>query len=91
MRSTEILSLGAVLDFKNKKKRTATKEKKRWLGELPTKCDICKGELTNGFVDGKTIWGPWAIMCFGCYWEKGVGLGLGKGQHYDREGVKIYG
>lgn len=36
----------------------------RWLHTAPTHCEICKKPLKEYFVDGKTVWGPWAIMCF---------------------------
>lgn len=64
---------------------------RQWVGDVPTKCDLCGGPLTYGFVDGKTAYGPWAIMCFGCCWKRGVGVGLGVGQHYSAEGVKVAG
>ena len=41
------------------------------------KCNFCEGEAE---YDGKTIYGPWAFMCFRCFEAFGVGLGLGKGQ-----------
>lgn len=51
------------------------------------KCDICQTEITSVYVDGKTVYGPWANMCLYCHATKGVGLGLGlgKGQAYDVE------
>ena len=62
----------------------------KWLGQTET-CDICGGklrifgELGNRywFVDGRTIKGPWALMCISCFEAFGVGLGLGCGQKYD--------
>lgn len=49
--------------------------------ELP-KCDFCKGigVLSKAKYDGKTIHGSWAYMCQTHYDERGVGLGLGRGQ-----------
>lgn len=64
---------------------------KRWVGEKPRHCDLCARALTRGWVDGKTIRGPWANMCHGCHKRYGVGLGLGRGQQYDRDGVKVDG
>jgi len=67
-------------------------ERKRWLSEMPKKCNICEGLLEDGFVDGKTnSSGCWAIMCLNCYEVYGTGLGLGLGQQYDKEGFKIGG
>ena len=57
---------------------------KKWMGSTP-KCDFCKMDMPNLFVDGKTIHGPWAMMCLSCFDHHGVGLGLGKGQQYIRQ------
>jgi len=62
-----------------------------WIGQLPTKCDLCKEPLTEGFYDGKTIFGPWAVMCLLCHRDAGVGIGEGRGQRYDKEGRRIVG
>ena len=56
---------------------------KRWGAKTPEKCDGCGETLEGVFIDGKTIFGPWAIMCENCHTTHGVGLGLGKGQKYD--------
>lgn len=56
----------------------------KWLGS--TKCDFCKKSVVNStpyFVDGRTINGPWALMCYSCFHRRGVGLGLGRGQAYN--------
>ena len=37
------------------------------------------------FVDGKTTRGPWANMCSLCLPIHSVGLGVGKGQRYERQ------
>ena len=56
------------------------------------KCDICGCDLHGKtFVDGKTRNGPWANMCKGCYDTYGVGLGIGLGQQYGPDGVKVSG
>ena len=58
----------------------------------PAKCDICRESLEGKeFVDGKTRMGPWGVMCRDCHKEHGWGLGLGRGQLYDKDGVKIGG
>ena len=59
--------------------------KTMWIGTTPSTCDICKGKIDKGFVDGKTIYGPWANMCLVCHKEKGCGLGMGKGQRYQQQ------
>lgn len=56
---------------------------RKWGGEVPVKCDGCGDILKGTFVDGRTIFGPWAIMCENCHTTHGVGLGIGKGQKYD--------
>ena len=55
---------------------------KKWLGPIPTKCDICEGKISSAFVDGRTTHGPWAIMCPECHRVHGNGLGTGRGQRY---------
>jgi hypothetical protein len=56
--------------------------KKIWRGTPPTKCDICGRALTDTFIDGKTAFGPWAMMCTGCHTDQGGKLGTGLGQKY---------
>lgn len=60
----------------------------RWFGE--TECDFCEKlrqdpdlKKHEWFVDGKTKFGPWALMCPKHFKQYGVGLGTGKGQKYD--------
>jgi hypothetical protein len=56
-----------------------------WSGTTPTSCEICGGTLAgeqNAFVDGKTAFGPWAMMCLGCHRDHGGQLGAGHGQKY---------
>lgn len=55
---------------------------KKWMGTKPTTCDICHEHLENLFVDGRTKFGPWGMLCIQCHADKGFGLGLGKGQLY---------
>lgn len=57
--------------------------KKKWKGKVPERCDGCDDILEGTFIDGKTVFGPWATMCENCHTTHGVGLGLGKGQKYD--------
>ena len=40
-------------------------------------CDFCEREAK---YDGKTTFGPWALLCQNCFQNNGIGLGLGKGQ-----------
>jgi hypothetical protein len=72
---------------------------KRWMGELPKTCDLCKGSLEHGWVDGRTSLGPWGNMCvkradgnrscFQMYGPKQLGSGMG--QRYDGNGWKVEG
>ena len=41
--------------------------------------------LVNVFIDGKTINGPWAIMCPICHELYGVSIGIGLGQEYIKQ------
>lgn len=59
-------------------------KQKMWMGNPPKACDICTTAFTTCFIDGKTTSGPWANMCVGCHKRHGCGLGLGKGQRYDK-------
>lgn len=49
----------------------------------PKECNICHSPIEGAFVDGKTIYGPWADMCMTCHGMVGVGLGTGMGQKYE--------
>ena len=60
----------------------------------PEQCDFCKCNLNTGhtfFVDGKVKAmfanppGAWANMCSQCFDEKGVGIGWGSGQLYQKQ------
>jgi len=74
-------SVGAVLDHKHSRNVPKPKRKVYWHGFIDT-CDICRGGITTQFVDGKTMYGPWGILCLSCHKEKGLGLGTGRGQRY---------
>lgn len=57
---------------------------KSWMGG--TVCDFCKCDVTKEpwFVDGRTTFGPWALMCPEDWRNFGVKtLGTGMGQKYD--------
>jgi hypothetical protein len=69
-------------------------DRKKWVGDPPPECNICHSPIEDYFVDGKTILGPWAIMCELCHTSAGLGLGTGKGQSYRKRGndwIKIAG
>lgn len=56
-----------------------------WCGAAPDVCQLCDQPITDTFIDGRTMWGPWACMCKECWEEKGDGLGTGRGQMYGRQ------
>lgn len=63
----------------------------QWMGSAPASCDICKIEITDEFVDGRTVHGGvWGIMCRGCYKTHGTGLGQGVGQRYMKSASGIF-
>lgn len=64
-----------------------TKKKVIWSGTKPERCDICKRLLVQSgvFIDGKTQFGPWAMMCSWCHADHGGKFGLGLGQKYELE------
>jgi hypothetical protein len=65
-----------------------------WVTIPPAECDICGNTIIDEFIDGKTLFGPWATMCPTCHKEHGVGCGTGKGQRYEKQGkdwVKVDG
>ena len=72
---------------------TQTKEPKKWVGTLPTNCDVCGKPFTDTFIDGRTTFGGrWGNLCPTCHSGWGVGLGEGFGQKYDaKTGVKLEG
>jgi len=51
----------------------------------PSECQLCHEAITDSFIDGRTIQGPWGYMCLRCHREHGVGLGTGKGQMYEKQ------
>lgn len=55
-----------------------------WLSHVGA-CEICDQPLTTLMVDGKTNWGPWALMCVPCHTVHGGKLGLGIGQKYEKQ------
>lgn len=57
---------------------------KKWRGSTPV-CDFCQTWSPDAafFVDGRTKYDVWAIMCPMCFLKHGLGLGDGMGQAYD--------
>jgi len=63
------------------------KVQKFWIGSFPRSCDICCNQITTNFVDGIIVRGGcgWAIVCVECHKKYGFGLGVGKGQKYEKQ------
>lgn len=61
-----------------------TEADKFWMGSVP-KLDDFQKQITDEFVDGKTRQGPWATMSLESFKKYGVGLGLGRGQLYQKQ------
>jgi len=63
------------------------------------KCDLRKTVTDDVIYDGKTNFKPgdplssrWAWMCESCFSERGIGLGVGRGQKFDvQTGKKLEG
>lgn len=55
---------------------------KKWYGD--NKCNFCGKECTPYLYDGATILGPWAVMCEDCFNKYGTGIGMGRGQEYQK-------
>ena len=62
-----------------------------WIGSNPTECQDCTKPIGSFFIDGKTLMGPWTVMCLLCHEFVGEGLGTGKGQRFRwNEPTKMY-
>ena len=60
------------------------KQQVKWIGTVPTACQLCHRDLKHEFIDGRLRFcTAWAIVCSSCHNTHGYGLGVGKGQKYD--------
>jgi hypothetical protein len=57
---------------------------KYWHGKVED-IDDMGVPIEDTFIDGATIYGPWAIMAPGSHKIIGRGLGNGRGQKYERQ------
>lgn len=64
------------------------KREHKWLSELPKDCQICNKPFGKYFIDGRTIYISWALMCEKCHDRFGFGLGIGNGQKYETKTKK---
>lgn len=54
-----------------------------WIGDVPSVCNLNPDRaITDEFIDGRTIYGQWAIMHPETHANVGCGLGEGRGQMY---------
>lgn len=63
---------------------TAVPPPRYWMSDVPTACDCCGIGIHSIFVDGATRKG-WANLHPTCHERIGVGLGVGKGQRYEKQ------
>lgn len=56
-----------------------------WMGKAPVHCDVGGEPIATLFVDGRTVMGPWGNMCMTCHKKFGSGVGVGKGQMYEKQ------
>jgi hypothetical protein len=61
-----------------------TKSAVYWSGEV-ARCDVCLQPHGKRFIDGRTTSGSWALMDPRCHEAYGVGLGVGRGQAYEKQ------
>jgi hypothetical protein len=66
----------------NKERLVPEPTTKKWRGEAPTKCAICRNSFGKVFYDANTRMG-WGLVCHGCFTDYGYGLGIGLGQKYN--------
>ena len=55
-----------------------------WHGDIG-KDDDFNDPITDTFIDGVTVHGPWAIMTPASHERHGRGLGTGQGQKYKKQ------
>ena len=71
---------------RNEKKGSKPDHSTTWQGS--TICDFCKRDartVDRYFVDGRTSFGSWGLMCADDYYIFGCGLGQGFGQAYSSQ------
>jgi len=68
-----------------KKPLMEIQRRKYWAGDVGDKDDYGR-LITDEFIDGRTVWGPWAIMSPLSWREEGVRkFGTGCGQRYRKQ------
>lgn len=56
-----------------------------WRGSDPVKCEADGTMLKERFYDAADRFGRWGMLCDACFLKVGVGLGVGKGQKFERQ------
>lgn len=56
-----------------------------WSGKAPKYCDLTRAEIKDVFIDGRTATRLWAIMTPEAHAKFGLGLGMGRGQKYEKQ------
>jgi hypothetical protein len=57
-------------------------------GTTACSCELCEQPVGEHAVRGRTKYGPWALMCVGCWSHVGTGIGPAHGRHFlVRQGV----
>lgn len=54
----------------------------KWLGPVPTNCDVCKALIQTEFFDARTRSGRWGTLCLACWKQENGKFGIGHAQHY---------
>jgi hypothetical protein len=75
------LTIGKVLDHKE---ANTERPKRYWAGSIGP-IDDWGVPITTAFIDGATIFGPWAIMTPSSHKKYGKGLGMGRGQRFEKQ------
>ena len=52
--------------------------------EKSGQCEVCKKTGCCFIFDCATNFGPWANLCENCFEKYGIGLGVGRGQKYQK-------
>jgi hypothetical protein len=78
----DMMTVGKVLMFKERE--MAKKALRYWIGSVGEKDDFGR-KIEKVFYDGATDMGPWAIMTPESWRQHGQGVGLGRGQKYEKQ------
>ena len=80
------MTIGAVLEDKARQMTGQVPAPKTvYYANPPSRCDLCQVVIDSIFFDCKTRMGPWGNICRGCFQSNGIGLGIGKGQRYEKQ------